>query len=148
MDDNRLFMAVRNDKINAYHHGCSLVEISPKPHKDMLECVTASKYLTRSGQVKSVNGQFELGSLEMHTDLKNMESRTSVLATMQKFAGSEKEGITPLLKTNPNVVDVEVAFPGEKTRIDLLLAMQTGSEHELVFFEAKTIFDGRVRSVG
>jgi len=148
MDDKRLFMAIRNNKINMYRHGCSLVEISPKPGKKVLECVTASKYLTKSGQIKSINGQFEPDLLEMHTDLKDMESRASVLATMRRFAGPEKEGVTALLDVNPNVVDVEIALPGEKTRIDLLLAMKTDSGHELVFFEAKTPFDSRVRCNG
>jgi hypothetical protein len=146
MDDNRLFIAIRDDKLNAYRHGCSLVEISPKPHKQALECVTASKYLTKSGQVKSVDGRFDPDSLEMHTDLKDEKARASILATMRNFAGPESVGITQILKVNPTIVDVEIAIPGEKTRIDLLLAMKTDSGHELVFFEAKTLFDSRVRA--
>ncbi|NDV24739.1 hypothetical protein [Desulfovibrio sp. JC022] len=148
IDDNRFFLAIRNNYLNAYRHGCSFVKIDPNLNSKELKCSTASKYLVKSGSVVSINGLIPCDSLEMYEDLRSENDRQGILRNMQKYAGPEAIGVTELLKKNINVVDVEVAIPGEKTRVDLVAAQKTDLGHELVFYEAKTIFDSRVRASG
>jgi len=67
---------------------------------------------------------------------------------MKRYSGHEKEGITEVLTTSHNTIDLEVQLPGIRRRLDIVTVRPNGHGHELAFYEAKTLTDQRVRASG
>ena len=151
LDDRRLLIAIRNGYLNAYRHGRSFVLLRPKVRKAMLEGHTSPMFLAKKEQsyFTSSNGKLDKGqSLGLYNDL--IDDRSSIFANIANSAGPEGKGITALIQRNPNIIDVEIAMPGSRPvlRIDLALVKEITGGHEIVFYEAKTVFDSRVRCDG
>ena len=151
LSDRKLLVAIRKGYLNAYRHGRSFVMLKPRIRKAILEGQTSPLFLAKKKQsyFTSSNGKLNKGqALGLFNDL--IADRSGIFTNIANSAGPEGKGITALIQRNPNIIDVEVAMPGSRPvlRIDLALAKKVGDKHEIVFYEAKTVFDSRVRCDG
>lgn len=155
--DPQLFVGIRDNYLNVYWKGNSLLKLSLQEgrlhgqvhYKYMLIPEARDHYINfEDGKMSPV----DLKSLFMPDlcDVAGLKRSASV------FASEEKAGIHKILISNPNIIDVEVAFGSESEeagakvaqRIDFA-ALQMGSYGpELVFFEAKAFGNPELRSGG
>jgi hypothetical protein len=157
-DDPQLFIAIRDEYLNVYWKGNSLVKLSMQDghlhgnvhYKYMLRPETKTNpYLTLvDGKLQSANpSDFFLPDLSDIASLKR---------SANAYAGEEKAGIHKIVMSNANIIDVEVAFGTEISesgtnvaqRIDFAV-LQLG-EHgpELIFYEGKGFNNPELRSNG
>lgn len=161
------FFAIRDDYVNIYGHGGSLVKLTYNPSTNKIVGETHFKYLLRK---KLSNGKFyvpiiegkprfDAGSLaDMFVD--SLDDGRLLLDQARLYAGEEKFGVHQLVMTNPNVLDIEIVFgkdtgededgtgtntvdvkKGNKNdRVDFC-ALRKGDKGKLkiVFYEAKHI---------
>lgn len=150
------FFAIRNDYINIYGHGGSLVKLTYEAGSIVGE--THFKYLLRK---KMQNGnvyvpikdgkpvfKFDKSSIaDMFVD--SLDDGGLLLDQSKLYAGVEKIGVHQLLMSNPNVLDTEITFnkdtgedqgSNKKDRIDFCaLRKGNGGKLNIVFYEAKHI---------
>jgi hypothetical protein len=163
--DKDLFIAMRKKTVNIYCQGCSLFEIS---YNGGLQLKTHFKYLVRpvlpsgnpyvtwNGDRPDIGqhaGDFFIDSFDIDA-LKKASSW---------YAEDEKEGIHKILKSNTNVIDVEIALsPGAEDtvatevrkgkgrrvadRIDFAAIQERERVPCIVFFEAKRFNNDELRS--
>ncbi len=148
VDDRELFVALRKNSVNVYFRGGSLAKLSWKAGQIVGEI--HYKYLLRSSIPKSyidiVDGRILIGNAE-NMLVRDLSDTENIKKAASPYAGLEKTGVHRILASNPNVVDVEIAFgiPGtdednpSAPRIDFA-ALQSAIDDEgvkIVFFEAK-----------
>jgi len=163
-DDEELFIGIRNEYLNVYFKGNSLLALSHDNGK--LVGKTHYKYLLHPDKeplsVDIENGQVSKSSLDATNRFVNKLDEINLLKRASTpYAGLEKKGIHEIIKANPNIVDVEIAITKEsmekeliseddesqksnKTapRIDFAAFQQRKDKKiELVFFEAKHILN-------
>jgi hypothetical protein len=164
MKDEDLYIAIRKEYINIYYQGCSIFKISYK--KGPLVFETHYKYLVHP------NMNHPLISWEGESPA--VEDRVSEifinkfdLGLLKKsscaYAEPEKVGVHSILKSNKNVVDVEIALSHESEnetddeeqnpkgkqvadRIDFAAIQRKDGKPCIVFFEAKCFENGELRS--
>ena len=150
--DPDVFLAIRENYMNAYYRGCSLLKIELKDraivgqiHYKYLLCPsTPNKY------VKVEGGRANLDDMESWflTDVNDIDS---LKKAVEPYAGDEKTGIQDILKANFNILDVEIAFGKDESesgapRLDFAALQQaSGNGVKVVFFEAKRFDDGALR---
>ena len=146
VDDEELFLAIRNNYLNVYYRGCSLLKLEWRNYKGTRDIVGKIhyKYLLRSRisgseYIEFINGipSFQenlggkfIGSLIEINDLKS---------AAEPYVEDEKAGVHEIVLNNPgNILDIEVAFKN-KLRLDFAALRKTDDEQrvEIVFFEAK-----------
>ncbi len=141
-DDRDLFVAMRDEYINVYWKGNSLLKLRFKDGELIGE--THYKYLLRP-------------EVETQTYVRIENGQTKLAAPANLFMpDSEKEGVHQIVKNNSNVIDVEIAFSTEheKTgrltakRIDFSALKIAPSGPEIVFFEAKLFTNKELRADG
>lgn len=148
-----LRIAIRNNYLNFYRKGQSVarVEIGPSGkakatlhYKYVDEQVSGQRYVTLGpdGVVRSGTGQFEYSGTEM---LKRWIEAAEV------HAGKEKVVVDRMTTSNPFVIDLEMGLPGTvdrkySPRMDIVALEECQSGIHIVFWEAKLITDGRIRS--
>lgn len=159
VNDKNLFIGIRNESINVYFKGNSLLRISFE--NNQLKAYTHFKYLVKN-KIKSPYVSFNLNeNIGLESELRakyfyneiktiNMLKRTSI-----PYAGLEKNGVQEIVKANNNIIDLEVALTQEaddrekddqgnvekedpsNPRIDFAALKQKSTGIELQFFEAK-----------
>ena len=160
-DDPDLFVAIRQNYLNVYYRGASLMMLTHQAGK--LVGKSHFKYLVRNeldanAYISSIDGQFALNDIgatgflfDSYDHIEGMKRTASL------YAGDEKKGVDAIRRANKNVLDVEVAFasgnpltvPGSKVpRVDLMAVAETSDGVELVFVEAKLFNNKEVRSKG
>lgn len=159
--DPNLVVATRGRSLNVYWKGQSLFRASLIG--GALVVTTHEKFLldpALDGQVPlRTDGTFDIAALlqkgfmgryEGKDTLRKMKSAAGV------FADAEKAGCHEVAIRNPNVIDVEVAFPGKYVfdgkettapRVDLAAVEADGPDARLVFWEAKTYDNGELRAL-
>jgi hypothetical protein len=156
-DDRDLFIAVRKDYINVYLNGSSLLKLWLEG--DELVGETHYKYLlapeARRPYVKVVGGQ---ALIESHADLfqSNLSNLQALKRAADAYSGGEKSGVHQIVMSNPNVIDVEIAFGAENertgsikaNRIDFAALRQKPAGLEVVFYEAKQFSNKELRAWG
>ena len=164
ISDEDLFVAIRKEYINVYFQGCSLLKISFKEGRLVSE--SHYKYLVRP----SVKNPYVIWSDEgpavedrVNEMLIDKFDLDSLKKSSSWYAEAEKEGVHSILKSNRNVVDVEVALSqksdGETDsedqttkgrrvadRIDFAAIQRNDGKPCIVFFEAKRFDNGELRS--
>lgn len=166
------FFAIRNNYINIYGYGGSLVKLIYS--KGNIKGETHFKYLLRKKIESGKSGKFyvsiEDGKPQLDTyTLDNMFEVSLkgnlLLAQAKLYAGEEKIGVHELMMENTNVLDTEIVFgkdmgededvigavpmDAQKTikndRVDFC-ALHEGKNDELkiIFYEAKTISNGEL----
>lgn len=166
--DREIFLAFRQDALNAYYRGCSVARISLEGREVCAQ--THYKYLLKpsmaSPMIVARGGTFVFPSewqqhaggpfIEMLTDL------DAIKRAAKPFAGGEKKFVAEVIGKNPNVFDVEIALTRDADeeevadgkrekladRIDLAALSRTASGLELVFYEAKLFGNKELRASG
>lgn len=166
LEDPDIFLAFRDDKINAYYRGCSVALISFVAREVCVQ--THYKYLIKpllaSPMIKARGGSFvfppvwreQAGGpfIESLTDL------DAIKRAAKPFAGGEKKFVAEVIRNNPNVFDVEIALTRDTDedeiasgkrdkvadRIDIAALSPNASGLELVFYEAKLFENQELRA--
>ncbi len=152
VDDNDLFLAVRDNYVSVYYRGCSLLKLTwkPKTGDGDIDGETHYKYLLKPSlprektHIAIVDGQPESQQLE-DMFIKNLADTDALKKATKRYAGPEKIGVHKIVLANWNIVDLEIAFPGSSSdeadksppRMDLAALKKTDRGVEIVFFEAK-----------
>ena len=146
-DDPHIFIAIRNGYLNAYYKGNSVMRLNLGPG-GQLRGSTHYKYLLKPSHrpeyVSVVDGQPVIASHEQ-LFLSDLSDVALLKNAAKPYAGVEKAGVHEIIKSNPNIVDVEIAFgsvsaaDGKATapRMDFAALQSNGEEVRLTFFEAK-----------
>ena len=148
MDDKDLFVAIRDNRVNVYYCGCSLAAVWME--SDAVVGHTHYKYLLRPSIDYSPYVRFDNETYLWRDDSPPLfvESPAEVEAlkgAARPFAGEEKTGVQKIIKANPNVLDVEVAFGLRGTsetgpsapRVDFAALQISDAGGQVVFYEAK-----------
>ncbi|MFG1248762.1 hypothetical protein [Xanthobacter flavus] len=157
LHDKSLVIGVRDDYLNVYWRGQSIFKVEMK--HDRIVATTHPKYLLNpdlSGQVAldAETGAFALDGFDALTRAYVPgETLGKLKRAAGLFAGEEKEGVQAIVSANPNVVDVEIAFPAEPgsrsvPRIDIATFNETEDGVKLVFWEAKVLGNPELRTAG
>ncbi len=157
LQDKSLVIGVRDDYLNVYWRGQSIFKVEMK--HDRIIATTHPKYLLDpdlSGQVAldTETGAFALDGLDALTrTYVPGETLPKLKRAAGLFAGDEKAGVQAIVNANPNVVDVEIAFPAEPgsrsaPRIDIATFNETEAGVTLVFWEAKVLGNPELRTSG
>jgi len=165
--DKDLFIAMRKKTVNVYYQGCSLFEIS---YNGGLQLKTHFKYLVRPqvGPAKSyVSWKDDRPDIGQHPedyfiggfDIESLKKACS------SYAEPEKKGVHEILKSNSNVIDVEIGLSedpeGEVAseegkgkgrrgadRIDFAAIQERDRVPCIAFFEAKRFANKELRAEG
>ena len=154
VDDKDTFVAIRDNRVNVYYCGCSLAEVWMESGKVVGQ--THYKYLLRpSADAQYV--RFDDGRYPRLGDQPELfvESPTEVDAlkrASRPFAGMEKTGVHAIIKANPNILDVEIAFGMRSAagpsapRIDFAALQTSDASLRVVFYEAKRFANTELRA--
>lgn len=156
-EDRSLFIAIRKDYINVYLNGNSLLKLWLEG--DELVGETHYKYLlvpeASRPYVKVVGGQAQIAA---HADLflPDLANLQALKRAADAYSGGEKSGVHQIVMSNPNVIDVEIAFGAENettgsitaNRIDFAALRRQPSGLEVVFYEAKQFANKELRAAG
>lgn len=153
VDDRETFLAIRDDYVNVYYCGCSLLELRRKQNN--LVGSVHYKYLLRPSPpdgipeyVTVLDGKPEFrqnASCFFQSSIPNVDEFKRAATP---FAGEEKTGVHDIILGNPNVFDVEVAISdaGTPPRIDLAAMHQANGRIEVRFYEAKRFSNSELRA--
>lgn len=153
-DSRRLFLAVRDGYLNAYVEGQSIMKIefassgerpafSGSIHRKYVDhSATGQSYVKFDGH--QVDGVPYAGSAMLE----------EWIVAAQRYArnngkdghGSEKQGVAVIAARNPQVIDLEMALPGHRSRIDLVALERDGEAIRLAFYEAKLFGNPALRA--
>ncbi len=157
-DDPQLFIAVRDDYLNVYWKGNSLLRlflqngrlVGEVHYKYMLRPeVDGNPYLKiEGGKVQSANPAAWF--------LSDISSVASLKRAADVYAGEEKAGVHKIVMSNHNIIDVEIAFGTENEqsgakvaqRIDFAALRLESHGPELKFYEAKRFNNPELRADG
>lgn len=144
VNDQEVFVAIRRNSVNAYYRGCSLLKLDWK--SGAIEGSTHYKYLLHPSNpnpyFKIVDGRTELPQDPSDLFIRSVDNLYNLKKAAQPFAGDEKSGVHDILRSNDNVLDVEIAFGADdrdslNPRVDFAALKNGDGITELVFFEAK-----------
>lgn len=149
--EDGLRLAVRNGYLNFYRRGQSAARVSKR--RGALRAEVHAKYVAPSEDPKPGQEYWSLrtdrvtspgGPQVLYRGLASLHDWIALID--KKYAGVEKRLVDDLVGLNANVIDLEMGLPawGEQLtapRMDLVAI----EEQQVVFWEAKTITDGRIR---
>jgi hypothetical protein len=156
-DDRELIVAIRSEYINVYWKGNSLLKL--RLNGGDLIGEIHYKYLLRPDfeqpYVKVTGGQAKIDSAanQFIDDISDLDR---LKRAANPYAGDEKKGVHQIVMSNPNIVDVEIAFSAENKksgavtadRIDFSALKLEPSGPEIVFYEAKIFGNKELRANG
>lgn len=158
VDDPQLFIAVRDDYLNVYWKGNSLLRLFLQNGRLVGE--VHYKYLLRP----EINGnpylRFEGGKVQSVNPADLFFSDLSSIASLKRAADvhaeGEKKGVHKIVMSNHNIMDVEIAFGTENEqsgakvaqRIDFAALRLESHGPELRFYEAKQFNNPELRADG
>ncbi len=152
VDDQGTFLAIRNDSVNVYYRGCSLIRL--EFNNNRLQGYVHYKYLVHPdlGDAKEyIPVLGGMTQLEDHRSLIFLEDLANVgrlKDAVEPYAEEEKKGVQEIIRNNPNVLDVEVAISdtGTAPRIDLAALHEVDGRVEVRFYEAKLFSNPELRA--
>ena len=151
VDDPELFVAIRDNRVNVYCRGCSLAEL----RLDAGEVVgrTHYKYLLRPSlntpYVEFAEGAYRLPDKTQELLVESPDAVRALKKAARPYAGEEKTGVHRILRSNSNILDVEIAFGLPRTqetdpaapRVDFAALRVVQGSGMVVFYEAKRFAD-------
>ena len=161
MKDEDIFLAIRENYVNAYYRGCSLLRLSLEG--DAIVGQIHYKYLLRPSMsneyVRFSSGKLELddAGTKFLTTVSEVDSLDSLKRAATPYASAEKKGVHNILKANGNgnILDVEIAFGKDEAdsgapRLDFAALQASGDSGDVkvVFFEAKRFNNDALRKSG
>ena len=159
VDDRNLFFAIRDNYVNVYWLGCSLLKL--KPQVGGVSGEIHYKYLLRprlttSEYIKVVDGR--LGPMPPVEGLftQHLAEIDALKKAARPYAVAEKAGVHDVVLSNWNVVDIEIAFATDSNietansvpRLDFATLRRRNQHAEIVFFEAKDFTNPELRRKG
>lgn len=156
-DDQDLFVAIRKDYINVYLNGNSLLKL--KLEGGDLVGETHYKYLlapeSKQPYIRMAGGQAQINS-HAGMFLPGFSHLPDIKRAADAYYGDEKRGVHQIVMSNPNVLDVEIAFGSENEqtgkntakRIDFAALRRQSSGLTVVFYEAKLFASQELRKKG
>lgn len=157
VDDKELFLAIRDDYINFYFRGCSILKLDWSRRNRTLTGKIHYKYLlkpTIKGSKYIKFGEYGLDLPELRSlFLDSLDDVNELKRAVKRYADAEKSGVHNVVinDKNPNVLDLEIAISKGKSapRVDLV-ALHDDTDRSgtirLVFYEAKHFKNGELRS--
>ena len=158
VDDKELFLAIRDDYINFYFRGCSVLKLAWSRRKRALTGEIHYKYLLKPSIKGSKYIKFGKCGIELPPQLRSwfldgLDDVNELKRAMKRYADAEKSGVHNVVMKdkNPNVLDLEIAINKGKSapRIDLA-ALHDDTDRpgtvRLVFYEAKHFKNEELRS--
>ena len=159
MDDRNLFLAIRDNYVNVYWLGCSLLKLKPRAGGVLGE--VHYKYLQRprlttAEYIEVVNGRLESMPPVEELFTQSLAEISALKIAAKPYAGSEKVGVHEVVLSNWNVVDLEIAFATRSNdettssvpRPDFAALQRRNQYIEIVFFEAKHFTNRELRRGG
>jgi len=162
LDDDELFLAIRNGYINLYHCGNSILKINYK--NGLLDGDIHYKYLLRPFLTNEGKNDQPYVSISQEITLPVINPRKEhasewIKKASKPHSGAEKEGLAKVIQANNNIVDLEVSFQREtddgevdgnrQDRIDFCaLRENNAGALELCFYEAKQFSNKELRAEG
>lgn len=157
VSDPDMFIAIRGGYLNVYWNGNSLLKLALDG--DRLVGETHYKYLLRPDLPKPyvpVDGGVAVLPDASALFIGDVSDVAALKRAAAPYAGDEKAGVHRIVMSNPNVLDVEVAFgvngDGEAApstrRIDFAALRTAADGAEIVFYEAKQFANKEVRAGG
>ncbi|MGD0265855.1 MAG: hypothetical protein ABSD47_13005 [Candidatus Methylomirabilota bacterium] len=155
LKDEDLYLGIRDNYLNVYYKGCSLVKLSYREGK--LCGKVHYKYLLKPDwhptYVTFKDGR--RGPLGDDVFIDTLNPRL-LKRTSSWYAGKEKQGVHDILRSNPNILDVEIALATadeesdrqSAKKIDFAALQPEEDKVRLVFFEAKHFTNPEVRAKG
>lgn len=147
VDDKDIFLAVRQNYVNFYHLGNSLLK---------LECLNGAlvgqihyKYLLRpdadNPYIRILNGRPDLPKDTKKLFLPDLEDVNALKKAAWPYAGAEKTGVHSIVRDNFNILDVEIAFGtggadeagASAPRVDSAAIRRADEDATIVLYEAK-----------
>lgn len=113
VNDPELFIGIRDNYLNIYYMGNSLMRIQLDTGK--LKSYTHYKYLLKNN-VENPYVSFDFNGDVDFTDKLFMEDSPTIESLKKSslpYAGVEKKGVHKIIKANVNIIDVEIAFTQE-----------------------------------
>lgn len=148
--DKEIFMAIRNESINFYYCGCSLIKLDFNRRHKCLTGVTHYKYLLKpkiegapyikfnnDGGIKDPDVLPKLLVNDLH-DIKTLKK------TVKLFAEGEKVQSYKIVKNHLNIIDTEIAL-GKDSLIDLAVIKEGTKGAEITFYEVKLFENEELR---
>lgn len=156
-DDPQLFIAIRDAYLNVYWKGNSLLRL--RMEGDALVGEVHYKYLLRpdvANPYLPIEDGRPRGSNSADFFLNDLSDLAAVKRAADAYAGEEKSGVHKIVMSNPNIIDVEVAFGAINSesgarvakRIDFAALREIKGIWELVFYEAKAFSNPELRAAG
>lgn len=114
VDDKEIFLAIREQSVNFYYRGCSLLKME-------LDCLSGTmvgqihyKYLLRpdadNRYITVKNGRPDYRGDAKNLFLDGFDEIGALKRAAKPYADAEKVGVHDILRANPNILDVEIAF--------------------------------------
>lgn len=140
VDDDELLLAIRERYVNVYYGGGSVLKLCRL--KDQFKGEIHHKYLCkkepRRGYYVSVDEK-KLASLCI----------AALKARAKEYQRQEKRDVHCIIDANQEyILDVEIAFPKHRSRIDFSMLKKTKRGWEVKFYEAKVAHNGDLRANG
>lgn len=112
VDDKEIFLAIREQCVNFYYRGCSLLRLERL--KGAMVGQTHYKYLLRPDSdekyVTVVDGRPDFRGDAKNLFLHGFDDIGALKKAAEPYVGAEKAGVHHIVRDNPNILDVEIAF--------------------------------------
>ena len=157
-NDQDVFLAIPENYVNVYYRGCSLLRLKWKAgviigeihYKYLLNPSISNPY------VKIVHEQIKLTDDMKSLFLNSLNNISDLKKAAEPYAGTEKKGVHDILASNPNILDVEIAFGNAGSdesgpsapRMDFAAIQHSGENVRIVFFEARRFDNKALRASG
>ena len=158
VDDKETFVAIRDNYVNVYYLGASLLKLSWRSSTSDVLGEVHYKYLVRSTRTRNLgeyanvraDGTVELppNSRELLLDHLNVQE---LKAAAYPHAGEEKKGVHKIAQKDRNaVLDLEAAIREHEgvRQVDIVALVEAGDDTILRFFEAKAFNNPELRKGG
>ena len=147
VDDKEIFLAIREHYVNFYHRGCSLLKLERLDgamvgrvhYKYLLRPDSDDPYIT----VLDGRPNFRGGATNLF--LRAVDDIRALKKAAEPYGGIEKAGVHHIVRDNPNILDVEIAFGADDTdeagasapRVDFAAIRAAARYATIVLYEAK-----------
>lgn len=158
VDDKEVFLAVRENYVNFYYRGCSLLRLDCR-NGEMVGQIHY-KYLLRPDAGKPYvevrNGKPDFRDRTKNLFMCSFDDIGALKNAAKPYAVGEKSDVHGILLANPNILDVEIAFGTGGTdeagpsapRVDFAALDVKDEDATIVLYEAKRFDNGALRAKG
>ena len=152
--ERRLRLGLRDGYINFYLKGQSVARVqldrAGRPVAEV-HAKYAFEGATEQAYARLVGTETTLRNSERRATYSGLSTWREWMARAADWEGSEKRQVERIVDDNPGVIDLEAGLPaheGQATavRMDFVALEPEGNDARIVFWEAKSIADDRLRS--